>query len=413
MLHGRELHKRAATGAAARECSSGALRGTTPFPQGGADAVVGAARSSRTAYADNLKVVLVSGVIVAHVTIAWTGLPGWVFSETPVREPLLELLMLAALLGVLMGMPLFFLVAGMFTPASLQRKGLRRYAIDRTIRLLVPSLLFVVVLTPPLEYVDPDAGNSQGDFWTFVPRAWSLWPQPPAPGPTWFLGVLLVFSLVYGVTRTVWPHRRLGPQPLRARQLVVTAVAITALSYALRTVVPMGREVWHLALAQSPAWVAGFALGILGGERGWYRPVDPRLARGVRRTGWAAIAACFVFISAVALTSELDVTFGGGTWQSLVLAGLEGTIVVTVPLWLLDLFQRRFHQQGRVGAEMSRAAFAAFLVHQAVLFALVLSSRHVELPPEMKYLTVASLGVVLSFGVGSLLVRVPGLSRLL
>jgi hypothetical protein len=374
--------------------------------------VVGVARSSRTVYADNLKVVLVSGVIVAHVTIAWTDLPGWVFSEPAVREPLLEVLMLAALLGILVGMPLFFLVAGMFTPASLQRKGLRRYSLDRTIRLLVPSLLFVVVLTPPLEYVDPDAGNSEGDFWAFVPRAWSLWPQPPAPGPTWFLGVLLVFSLVYGVTRTVRPQRRTGPQPLRAWQLVAVAVAITAVSYPLRMVVPMGHEVWHLALGQSPAWVAGFILGILGAERGWYRPLDPGLARGVRRTGWAAIAACVVFISAVAVTSDLDVTMGGGTWQSLVLAALEGTIVVTVSLWLIDLFQRRFDHQGRVGAKMSRAAFAAFLVHQGVLVVLVLSVRHVELPPEVKYLTVASLGVVLSFAVGSLLVRIPGLSRL-
>ena len=213
------------------------------------------------------------------------------------------------------------------------------------------------------------------------------------------------------MTRTVRPQRRVGPQPLRAWQLVAVAVAITAVSYPLRMVVPMGHEVWHLALAQSPAWVAGFILGVLGGERGWYRRLDPGLARGVRRTGWAAIAACFVFVSAVAVTSELDVTFGGGTWQSLVLAALEGTIVVTVSLWLIDLFQRRFDQQGRVGATMSRAAFAAFLVHQGVLVALVLSIRHVELPPEVKYLTVASLGVVLSFAIGSLLVRIPGLSR--
>jgi hypothetical protein len=338
-----------------------------------------------------------------------------VFSEPAVREPLLEILGLAAILGVLVGMPLFFLLAGMFTPASLQRKGLRRYARDRTIRLLVPSLLFVVVLTPPIEYVDPDAGNSTGGFWAFVPHAWSLWPQPPAPGPTWFLGVLLVFSLVYGVARTARPHRPTGPQPLRAWQLVAVAVAIAAASYLLRLVVPMGQEVWHLALGQSPAWVAGFTLGVLGGERGWYHPLDPGLARRVRRAAWAAIAACLMFVSVVAVTSGFgfDTIFGGGTWESLVLATLEGTIVVTVSLWLIDLFQRRFDNQGRVGATMSRAAFAAFLVHQGVLVALVLAIRHVELPPEVKYLTVASLGVVISFAVGSLLVRIPGLARLL
>ena len=371
-----------------------------------------AAGSARTVFADNLKVVLVSGVVVAHVTMAWTALEGaWVFSEPAVREPVLTVLRLATIVGALVGMPLFFLVAGMFTPASLRRKGLHRYAIDRTIRLLVPSLLFVLVLAPPIEDVDPDAAHWAGGFWAFVPHVWTLW--PPAPGPTWFLGVLLVFSLVYGVARTLRPRRTSHPQPLRAWQVVAVAVAIAVVSFPLRIAVPVGHEVWHLALAQGPAWIAGFTLGVLGGERGWYRPLNPRLARSVRRVGWAATALCVVFVAAVASTSELDVLFGGGTWQSLVLATLEGTIVVTVSLWLIDLFQRRFDHRGRIGAAMSRAAFAAFLVHQAVLVALVLASRHVEWPPEAKFVAVASLGVVISFAVGAVLVRVPGLSRLI
>lgn len=367
---------------------------------------------SRRLYADNLKVALVSGVIVAHVTMAWTALEGaWVFDEPPVRDPALSILRLVTVVGALVGMPLFFLVAGMFTPSSLRRKGLRRYAVDRTLRLLVPSLLFVLLLTPPIEYVDPDwAGWTEG-FWAFVPRVWTTW--PPAPGPTWFLGVLLVFSLVYGVARTLRPRRTAEPQPLRAWQLVGVAAAIAVVSYPLRMVVPMGQEVWHLALAQAPAWVAGFALGILGGERGWFRPLDPRLARGARRIGWAAMVLCVAFVATVASTSGFDVLFGGGSWQSLVLAVLEGAIVVAVSLWLIDLFQRRFNHQGRLAAGMSRAAYAAFLVHQLVLVVLVLLSRQVGWPPEVKYVVVASLGVSASFAVGALLVRIPGLSRLI
>lgn len=395
-----------------RGAAAGArVTSAVPAVRGPGDAVVVDARPPRTVYADNLKVVLVSGVVVAHVTMAWTALQGaWVFSEPAVREPVLTVLRLATIVGALLGMPLFFLVAGMFTPASLRRKGLRRYAVDRIIRLLVPSLLFVILLTPPIEYVDPDAGDWAGGFWAFVPHVWTLW--PPAPGPTWFLGILLVFSLVYGVARTIRPRRTGHPQPLRAWQLVAAALAIAAVSYPLRMVVPMGHEVWHLALAQAPAWVAGFTLGVLGGERGWYRPLDARLATIARRVGWAAMVLCVVFVAFVASTSELDVLFGGGTWQSLVLSALEGTIVVTVSLWLIDLFQRRFDHQGRLGAAMSRAAFAAFLVHQAVLVALVLGSRHVAWPPEIKYLAVASLGVALSFALGAMVVRVPGVSRL-
>jgi glucan biosynthesis protein C len=367
---------------------------------------------ARRAYPDNLKVTLVAGVIVAHVTMAWAALPGvWVFSEPPVREPLLSLFRLATIVAASFGMPLFFLVAGMFTPASLRRKGLRRYAVDRALRLGVPSLLFVLLLTPPIEYLDPDARGWTGGYWAFVPHVWSLW--PPAPGPTWFLGVLLVFSLVYGLLRTIRPGPTAAARPPRARDLVAVVLAVALASYLLRTVVPLGHEIWHLALAQAPAWVAGFTLGVLGGERGWFRPLDRRIARGARRAAWAAVALCVAVVASVASGTGPDALFGGGTWQSLVLAGLEATIMVTMSLWLIDLFQRRFDRQDRLGRAMSRAAYAAFLVHQLVLVGLVLASRQVPGPPELKYAAVAAIGVAGSFALGSLLVRVPGLARIL
>jgi len=60
-------------------------------------------------WADNLKVVLVAGVIVAHATIAWTGVGNRVLTEPPVREPPFSVLVLASGVGVLFGMASFFL----------------------------------------------------------------------------------------------------------------------------------------------------------------------------------------------------------------------------------------------------------------------------------------------------------------
>lgn len=79
-------------------------------------------KPSRYVYADTLKVLLVASVIVGHVTMAYAENDAWVLDEPPVREPLETLLNLAALVGVLFAMSLFFLVAGAFTPRSLDRK---------------------------------------------------------------------------------------------------------------------------------------------------------------------------------------------------------------------------------------------------------------------------------------------------
>jgi hypothetical protein len=91
---------------------------------------------------------------------------------------------------------------------------------------------------------------------------------------------------------------------------------------------------------------------------------------------------------------------GGGTWQWLVVAGVEGVLLVSLSLWLLDVFRRRYNHQGRPAREMSRAAYAAFIFHQIVLVGLVLATREVSWPPEVDFLVVAVLGVAVSFALG-------------
>ena len=66
-------------------------------------------------------------------------------------------------------------------------------------------LAFMLLLSPPIEFVDPQNAGWTGGFWDFVPRV--LW--VPVPGPTWFLGVLFVFSLSYAALRGLRPARTL------------------------------------------------------------------------------------------------------------------------------------------------------------------------------------------------------------
>jgi glucan biosynthesis protein C len=372
--------------------------------------VVGGATAhrGRIVWLDNLKGVLVAGVIVGHATIAWTGYGNWVTFESPVREPLLSILLMVMLIGALVAMPLFFFIAGAFTPPSLRRKGLRRFLADRLVRLGLPMLFFVIFLAPLIEYVDADNVGWDKGFLAFAPTTW--WPWPPAWGPTWFLAVLLLFSTIYAVARTAMPNRRSGP--LRARHLLGVGVVVALITYAVRFAVPLGEERWHLALGQAPAWVGGFLLGVAVAERDWFRRPAPVFLRRLRRTAWTAITAT-VLVLAVAMSTGASVAAfgGGGTWQSLVTALLEAALVASVPFWVVDLFRRRWNRQGRLSQVLSRAAFAAFVLHQLVLVGFVLLSRHVAWPPELEYAAVSALAVVGSFALAAALVRIPGVRR--
>jgi peptidoglycan/LPS O-acetylase OafA/YrhL len=369
--------------------------------------------AQRLAYADNLKVALVSGVVLAHVFLAWNGLEGaWVLSEPTVREPLLSILLLATVVGVAFGMPLFFLVAGLFTPKSLHRKGTRRFLRDRTIRLLVPSLVFVLLLTPPIEFVDSSNAGFRGSFWEFIPHAW--WPLPPPPGPTWFLGVLLLFSAAYALVRLRRPWHPGAGRRLVARDLAGTAVVVAAAAYVVRIWAPLGAERWHLAVAEAPSWVAGFTLGVLAGERGWFDHLDARLATRVRRVAWLSMAACAVLVAVLStVDADVDVWGGGGTWQSLAFTAVEATVMVSVSVWVVDAFRRHAGRQGPLARRLARASYATFLVHQGVLVLLIVASRQLPWPTEARFALVAVLGVTLSFGVGDAVLRVPGVARIL
>jgi surface polysaccharide O-acyltransferase-like enzyme len=128
---------------------------------------------------------------------------------------------------------------------------------------------------------------------------------------------------------------------------------------------------------------------------------------------WAAIVLSVVAIAVSGpLGYAMELYLGGVTWQSGLLVAIEGVIITTASLWVVDLFQRRFDRQGPLARQLARSAFAAFLVHQGVLVGLVLGSREVGAAPEVSYVAVASTGIAISFLVGWLLTKVPGVRRI-
>ncbi len=374
-------------------------------------APVGPWRSGRRTDVDNLKVLLVVGVIVAHATMAWTANDAWVLEEPTVREPLLTLLNLAALTGVMFAIPLFLVIAGSFTPQSLARKGPRRFVIDRMIRLGVPLLFYLVVFAPIVEYVDAHENSALSEgFWSYAPQVW----LHPAPGPLWFLEVLLVLSVIYTAVRVRWPAGERETSELPGRQLIAFGAAIALAAYLVRLGVAFDREVGQdLYLGGAPAWVGAFGLGVVGAERGWFDRFSPAMSRRLFRAAWSAVAATVVVVSVVAgaMGRDIDVFFGGGTWQSAALAMLQGVLVVAMSLWLIDVFRRRAAHQGRLGRELGRAAFAAYIVHQVVLVGTVLATRRIAGPPELDFLLAATAAVVGSFAIGALVTRVRGVAR--
>jgi hypothetical protein len=93
---------------------------------------------------------------------------------------------------------------------------------------------------------------------------------------------------------------------------------------------------------------------------------------------------------------------------------VESVLTVFGPVWVLGVAQRRLARPLWRGAQLSRAAYAAFILQGVVLIALAVAVRPLPLLAEVKALVVAVGGVLGSFALAWTLIRqVPGLGRIL
>jgi glucan biosynthesis protein C len=345
----------------------------------------------RLRHVDDLKIVLTAGVIAAHAAITYGAEGSWFYEED---GP--EWLTVPLALGAIFGMGLFFFLAGAFTPASLARKGTRRFLADRWLRLGVPFLVFGLVIVPAVQWwVD---GGSAADVWEEQLRDLDT-------GPLWFVGVLLIAS-----TLAVPFARPAPPGPLRGRLLILTAIAVGVVSFAVRlrweldSHQPFAAHVWQWGQC-----LGLFALGIEAGRRGWFTEIPRHLRRRCAVVGLATGVVVAALVGSAG--DDLDPFSGGWRWQSIAAAGTEGIICVCAAIALTDVFRGR--TRGVLSAELARAAYGAFILQAPVLVGLALLLQDSALPPLARFAIVAPLGIALSFAAGVLLLRIGVLRRIL
>jgi glucans biosynthesis protein C len=101
--------------------------------------------------------------------------------------------------------PLLFLVSGLLSVPSIRRKGPARFARDRLLRLGVPFAVYVGLVQPTVMYaVEHPLGAAPRSYWYEYLGA----ERQLVTGPLWFVGVLLLYSMVVAGPRCCSPWRR-------------------------------------------------------------------------------------------------------------------------------------------------------------------------------------------------------------
>jgi glucans biosynthesis protein C len=369
----------------------------------------------RLAYLDNLKVLLVVGVIAVHSAITYGFDGSWYLeSYDEMTGAVVDALTVVIAIGWLFGLGLFFLIAGRLSGPALDRKGPGRFAYERAIRLGTPLLAYTLLVGPVLEYVAyrENEGGTRG-LWPFLgDQIWHF-----APGPTWFLEALLAFSVGYALLRRLRPPGRApSSAPLCGRHVALVALAVAAGSFAAHLAFPIGSEQFHLQLGMFPQYLILFALGAAAGRRGWLETLTPELRR---RCGLAG-AVTALAMPAILLTGDFfageaaaDRFAGGWHWQAAAASLTEGVLATCVSLWAIAYFRRHHNRLRPLARRMAPAAYGAFIVHPLVIVGLALAIQAGPVPAELKFACVLTGGVAGSFMLAALAARARPTARII
>jgi glucan biosynthesis protein C len=201
-------------------------------------------------------------------------------------------------------------------------------------------------------------------------------------------------------------------------------VALAAVSYLWRMVVPLGQDVDILlpalafpTIAYLPQYLGLFMVGILAKRRGWL----DGLPSSAGALGILAVLAAMVLLFPLALTGQLlnigftgDAAFqGDGSWASAAYALWDSIVAVGMSLATIVLFRTWFNGTSALGRVLAENSYAVYVIHATLLVYVAYLLRDLALPALVMFVLVSAIVVPACFAVAWLIRRVPLVAKVL
>ncbi len=353
-------------------------------------------------------------VILHHTAITYGASGGWFYNELkPSGSVSSSLLTMFCATNQAYFMGFFFLLAGYFTPGSLERKGYGRFIADRFLRLGVPLVAFIVFLGP-LTAAIVNAAQGKGFWGTFV---WLWNHQRIINGPMWFVQALLMMTLAYcggrAVAGAALSKTDREPRPVPSTSWwALCAVAVGLGAVAIRLKVPVGQNVFGLQLGYFSSYIFLFAMGIAAWRYDWIARLEWKHARvwiyGLA-ISWPAMPAAI--IAARAMKNGTANFSGGFSWPAIFYAFWEPVAAWgLIAAWLL-VFRAAMNEPSSFWTWLNRRAYAAYIIHPPVLVGMALLLHGWVAPALIKFVVVGGLSCAATWLLADPLLRIPGVRR--
>lgn len=357
---------------------------------------------------DALRGCLTLLVVLHHTAITYGAIGGWYLHEKlPDHSPASTLLVLFCTVNQAYFMGLFFLLAGYFTPAALQRKGPMAFLRGRLLRLGAPMLFYGFVLGPLTIALAQTQGGA--DFGRMLLHLWGA--ATFELGPMWFAFALLLFALATVVWSRIVPFGRGEGATLAFpsnRTLLLAAIATGAAAYALRQVWPVGVNVFGLQLGYFATYVVLYGAGCYAARSALLEKIP-----GPQVRIWGRVAMIAVPILPLVYFAGRIVPALQRRGLDIVYAFWEPLVAWGVILVLLDRFQRRFARLDGAWRALARRAYTIYVIHPPIVVGVALAWSGVPAPALVKFAVTGCASCILCFAAAGLVLQVPGVGKVL
>lgn len=335
---------------------------------------------------DALRGVMMLCGVVIHAFCAYSTLPDVWWLKDHDQSAVVDALIL--FLHVFR-MPVFFVMSGFFAAMLMQKRGEQGFLENRMVRLMLPMLLGMVLISPILRAARATASllNAQSDLWQGM-SSWVVLEfsnRQPDPAHFWFLETLFWICLL-----AVPLSKALDRLQCRWFRAVVAGRFASIWLGVPSFLVLMTMEFGVLATPKGlmPNLRAIGAYGVYFAT-GWGLWVNRDLLSRLRRNAWPSLVLGMLLVP-VNLAAVLAQVHHPETFSlpmRLVAAGTGAWISWLVFFGLLSLFLRNASAGSPRLRYLSDSAYWIYMVHPVVLVMIQIPLMGVRLPGVYKALT--------------------------
>ncbi len=376
---------------------------------------------SRLFFIDNLRILLITLVLMIHLSITYGSEGSWYYKEGQADTLSLILLTWHSCTVQAFSMGLLFMIAGYFTPGSYDRKGPKQFLKDRLLRLGIPMLCFDFIIEPLIvrPMIRFGTQESSGSYFDFLVRYYSRFHI--GSGPLWFVEALLIFAGFYVLWRALTRNSACSTQDGGKVPGNVTiaffALAVSTVTFIVRIWLPVGWnfEPLNFQFPFFPQYIYMFIVGIVAYRRNRLTRISGPMGRFWLCLAIISIVIVFpaLFVLGGALKGNIDAFTGGLHWQCFTYALWEQLTGVSIIIALLALFHKRLNRQGKLAKAMAGSAYTVYIIHAPVVILVAIAIRNINLYPLLKFILAVLISVPLCFGIGNIIRKLPLARRIL